>query len=520
MRLCDPSSEGLADFMESHSEDIIRLWQERVGRTLASRELSPGELVDTLPEFLEAVVWVLRGNPAPSATLLSAADTIAEAHGAQCFRRGLDVSELVKEYTMLRRVILELLQEEACPPDFGAVQILMDAIGTAVAEALRRYAMEHEQALRSSEAELRESELRYRLATQAASDAIWDWNIDSGQVHWSETIHRLIGRAPGEAELALSWWTMRIHPEDRERIVRSLQAALDGGEAHWEGEYRFQRADSSYMFVRDRGYVVRNARGRAVRMVGALQDVTEHKLAEEEAQRRAEFEQHLIGIVSHDLRNPLSAILMATTLLLKHEGLNEPHRRSLHRILTSARRATRMLSDLLDFTQARLGGALPVTPHPVDLHELTRQVLEEVQIAHPHRRILLEKSGDGRGKWDGDRLAQLITNLVSNALTYGKEHCAVRVRTLGRSDAVLLSVHNLGKPIPPTIMPNLFQPLWRGEGKGSRGGHSIGLGLFIVKHIVDAHGGSISVDSNAENGTTFTVSLPRRPAEAHPALHS
>jgi PAS domain S-box-containing protein len=520
MSQCDPSSEGLADFLESRSEDILRRWEERVGKTLSPRALSPGDLIDTLPEFLKAVVEVLRGNPAPGATLLSAAGTIAEAHGAQRFRMGLDISAVMREYILLRRVILELLQEEACPPDFRAVQILMDAIGTAAAEALRRYAMEHERVLRASQAELRESELRYRLATQAASDAIWDWDIGSGQVHWSENIHRLMGRAPGEADLALSWWIMRIHPEDRERVVRSLQAALDGGEAHWAGEYRFQRADSAYMFVRDRGYVVRDARGRAVRMVGALQDVTEHKLAEEEARRRADFEQHLIGIVSHDLRNPLNAILMATTLLLKHEGLNEPHRRSLHRILTSARRATRMLSDLLDFTQARLGGSLPVTPHPMDLHELTRQVVDEVQIAHPHRRILVERSGDGRGTWDGDRLAQLITNLVSNALTYGKEHCPVRVRIRGRSDSVLLSVHNIGKPIPARVMPLLFQPLWRGKGKSSRGSHSIGLGLFIVKHIVDAHGGSIQVDSNAQHGTTFTVSLPRHPAEAHPPLHS
>jgi signal transduction histidine kinase len=281
-------------------------------------------------------------------------------------------------------------------------------------------------------------------------------------------------------------------------------------------EYRFQRADGSYMFVRDRGYLVRDAQNRAVRMVGALQDVTEHKLAEQEARRRADFEQHLIGIVSHDLRNPLNAILMAATLLLRQEGMSESQRRSFHRILSSARRATRMLSDLLDFTQARLGGTLPVTPHSLDLHELTRQVVEEVQLAHPHKRILLEQSGDGRGEWDGDRLAQLITNLVNNALTYGDEHCAVRVRTAGRPDAIVLSIHNHGAPIPAGMMAQLFQPLQRGAGKGSGGGHSIGLGLFIVKHIVDAHGGGIHVDSTAENGTTFMVCLPRHPSQARP----
>ncbi len=520
MSRCDPSSEGLADFLEAHSADIVRRWRERMRETLSTRALSPGDLIDTLPAFLNAVVAALRGNPHLGTTQLSPADTIAEAHGAQRFHVGIDIAAVVGEYSVLREVVLEVLQEGGCPLETGALRLLLNGLATAEAKALRRYAEEHERMLRASEAELRQSEMRYRLATLAISDTIWDWDLDSGSVLWSENILRATGHTPAEVEPAFNWWIERVHPEDRERVWQGLRAALDSGEAHWTDEYRFRRADSSYMFVTDRGYVVRDARGRAVRMVGALQDVTEHKLSEQEARRRADFEQHLIGIVSHDLRNPLNAISMATMLLLKQEGLSEPQRRSLHRIFSSAQRATRMLSDLLDFTQARLGGAIPVTPRPLDLHELARHVMEEIQLAHPHQHVVLEQSGDGRGEWDGDRLAQLLTNLVNNALTYGKEHCAVRVRTLGKPDAVLLSVHNAGEPIPGELMPQLFQPLRRGDGKGSRGCHSIGLGLFIVKHIVDAHGGSIHVDSNAENGTTFTVSLPRHPPQPHPPLHS
>jgi signal transduction histidine kinase len=279
-------------------------------------------------------------------------------------------------------------------------------------------------------------------------------------------------------------------------------------------EYRFQRADGSYIIVSDRGYVVRDAQGQAVRMVGALQDITERKVAEQEARRRAEFEQHLIGIVSHDLRNPLNAISMAAGLVLKQDTLGETQRRAVRRIVSSAERANRMLRDLLDFTQARLGGSIPVEPRPLNLHELTRQVVDEVQVTHPARTLVLEQSGDGQGAWDADRLAQLITNLVNNALTYSAEHCAVRVRTRGRRDTVALAVHNTGTPIPPELLPRLFLPFKRGEATDARGSHSIGLGLFIVKHIVDAHGGSISVHSTAANGTTFTVRLPRHPPQA------
>ncbi|WP_224363541.1 PAS domain-containing sensor histidine kinase [Hyalangium versicolor] len=371
-----------------------------------------------------------------------------------------------------------------------------------------------------AEAELRQSEMRYRLASMATSDAVWDWDFSTDQVHWSEIFYRLTGHAQDEVDTALEWWAERVHPDDRERVVSGLHAAVANGSTHWVDEYRFRRGDGSYMCVSDRGYVVRDSQGRAVRMVGAFQDITERRVAEQEAQRRADFEQHLIGIVSHDLRNPLNAISMAAKLLLKQEGLGEPQRRSLHRIVSSAERATRMLRDLLDFTQARLSGALPVDPRPLDLHELTRQVTEEVQLTHPDRRLVVERSGDGRGEWDADRLAQLITNLVNNALTYGDEHCAVRVRTHGWADTVVLSVHNMGRPIPRELMGQLFQPLKRGEGKGGRGSHSIGLGLFIVKHITDAHGGRIRVDSSPENGTTFTVSLPRHPPQARAPARS
>ncbi|MDY7225964.1 sensor histidine kinase [Hyalangium rubrum] len=368
---------------------------------------------------------------------------------------------------------------------------------------------------RRAEEELRESETRYRLATLATSDALWDWNIATNEVHWSENIHRILGMEQEEVDPALEWWVERVHPEDRERVLSGLLRFIDEGEAHWVDEYRFRRWDGSYIIVSDKGYAVRGANGRAYRMVGALEDITQRRVAEQEERRRADFEQLLIGIVSHDLRNPLNAISMAAALLLKQGELNEAPRRSVRRILSSAERATRMLRDLLDFTQARLGGGIPVKPRSLDLHELTRQVVEEVQQAHPQRQLVLEQSGDAQGEWDADRLAQLITNLVNNALTYGPQHCAVRIRTQGRKDAVTLSVHNLGAPIPTEMLPRLFQPLKRGEARGGGGSsHSIGLGLFIVKHIVDAHGGRISVYSTEANGTTFTVRLPRHPPRA------
>ncbi|MCY1017427.1 PAS domain-containing protein [Pyxidicoccus sp. MSG2] len=355
---------------------------------------------------------------------------------------------------------------------------------------------------------LRQSEMRYRLATQATSDVIYDWELGTGHIEWSELAARQFRLQPHQS-LDIDAWTRRIHPEDRERVSREMQAVIDDGDSHWADEYRFLRGDGTWAVISDRGQVIRDVAGRAVRMVGAMQDITERRAAELEAKRRAEFEQLLIGIVSHDLRNPISAITMATTTLLRKENLDEWQRKVIGRILSSAERATRMLRDVLDFTQARLGGGIPMQPRSLDLHELTRQVVDEVQLANPERRLVIECSGDGRGLWDPDRLAQVITNLVNNAIHHSMEQGPVRVRTHGTHRAVALAVHNLGPPIPSELRTRLFEPMKRAERKEARDSRGLGLGLFIVKHIVDAHGGGLRVRSNPHEGTTFLVRLPR-----------
>ncbi len=361
----------------------------------------------------------------------------------------------------------------------------------------------------AAEEVVRQSEMRYRLATLATSDVIWDWDFTTSTIHWSENLYRVFGYGPGELDTGLDWWSDRLHPEDRERVGRDIQAVIDGTGMHWQDEYRLLRQDGTWAHVEDRGSVVRDVRGRAVRMVGAIHDVSERRAAEAEVQRRADFEQHLIGIVSHDLRNPIAAIITSASTLLKRGVMDERQGRGIARILSSAERCNRMLHDMLDFTQARLGGGIPVVCKPLDLHIVARLVLDEVQLAWPSRRLERVQRGDARGEWDADRLAQILTNLVNNALSYSPEQSPVRVETLGEADAVVLSVHNAGPAIPPEQVPRLFQPMKRG---GVKQGHGLGLGLFIVKHLVDAHGGALQVRSVEGDGTTFTVRLPRRPA--------
>ncbi|HYO58379.1 sensor histidine kinase [Archangium sp.] len=386
----------------------------------------------------------------------------------------------------------------------------LERLVPSVQRALRgaRESAERQQA----EQRLRESEERYRLAMRATRDALWDWDLKTGHITRNDGLWELFGYSAREVGFTTDWWHEVTHPEDVERVLRGLQAVFDSPEAdRWEDEYRLRRKDGTYATVADRGFVVRDEHGRTIRMVGAMQDVTARRAAEAEALQRAEFAQQLIGIVSHDLRTPLGAISLSASGLVHHAGLDERNTFYARLILSSAERATRLVRDLLDFTRARLGGGIPLQRGAVELHALVRQVLREVGLNHPEREIRDHYQHAGMGLWDADRLAQVLSNLVSNALQYSPAEGPVTVSVLGEADEVLIQVHNTGDPIPAGLLARLFQPLQRGEASPDNSRRSIGLGLYIVDQIVRAHGGTVGVRTSVEEGTTFQVRLPRMP---------
>ncbi|WP_408888821.1 response regulator [Myxococcus faecalis] len=237
--------------------------------------------------------------------------------------------------------------------------------------------------------------------------------------------------------------------------------------------------------------------------------VTEERRVHEELRRRSEFEQQLVGIVSHDLRNPLAAISMSVGLLEKKNELSDSQKRTVQRIGQASERAARMIRDLLDFTKARLGGGIALHRQPTDLKDVVTQVLDEVQVAHPGRHVDVEVASDVRGEWDPDRIAQVLTNLLANALAYSPQGAPVRLRTFAEGGHALISVYNGGDPIPHELLSRLFEPMTRGSLKEGQSSRSIGLGLYIVRDIVRGHGGSVDVVSSPSDGTTFTVRLPR-----------
>jgi two-component system, sensor histidine kinase and response regulator len=212
-----------------------------------------------------------------------------------------------------------------------------------------------------------------------------------------------------------------------------------------------------------------------------------------------------VAAVSHDLRSPLSTVLMGSSVL--DARLEDPTlKRTIARMRSSAERMGGMLDQLYDLARARLGGGITIDPAPMDARRLVQRVVDEFRLTHPERSILVEEDeGSTHGSWDEQRLGQILSNLIGNALRHGNKQDAVRVRVLGASPSLVVEVQN-GGAIAPSVRENLFDPFRRGS-RAAR--DSLGLGLYIVRQIVLAHGGEIDVASSEAEGTSFRVCLPR-----------
>ncbi|MDP9035258.1 MAG: ATP-binding protein [Myxococcota bacterium] len=248
-------------------------------------------------------------------------------------------------------------------------------------------------------------------------------------------------------------------------------------------------------------------------LLSALADQAAVALEKTRLDETAVFRERLLGIVSHDLRNPISAISMATHVLLQRDNLDASTAQIVLRIQRSAWRAGRMVGDLLDYTQTRLGGGIAIDPKPIDLAAVIRQVVEELQLAQPERCIEVALHGDGHGVWDFERLAQALGNLLANALHYSPAASVVRVTMNNAGHEVVLAVHNVGPVIAPDRLPHIFEPMQRATSQLTNVARSVGLGLYIVKSIVEAHRGRVSAESTSEAGTTITLVLPCAAAE-------
>jgi signal transduction histidine kinase len=225
----------------------------------------------------------------------------------------------------------------------------------------------------------------------------------------------------------------------------------------------------------------------------------------------AETREQFLDILGHDLRNPLGSIIVGATLLTNSHGADTKNAAVAARILNSAGRMNRMVNDLLDLTRSRLGAGIPIIRKPMNLGPVCEQVVAELQTIHPDCHLQFEQKGDLQGDWDSDRLTQVISNLVANGVQYGCKAGPITVAAEALGEEVVVRVHNDGPPIPQNAIRKIFEPMVRHAAQhGDTNATGLGLGLYIARAVLLAHGGTIAVSSNDTKGTTFTVRIPRR----------
>ncbi|OIN50617.1 PAS domain-containing sensor histidine kinase [Pseudomonas azotoformans] len=223
------------------------------------------------------------------------------------------------------------------------------------------------------------------------------------------------------------------------------------------------------------------------------------------SQRRALFAEQMVAIVSHDLKNPLTAIRMASDFLSRSERTAK-ERQLLGHIGQSSERAQRMIADLLDFTQARVGQGITIKALPLDLHGVIHRAVDELRVAFPKATLEHHTEGSGDACLDADRVQQIIGNLVANSVAYGDLLQPITITSRLDNGGCEVAVHNHGAAIPEALLAGLFEPMTRGTEQGSDV-RSVGLGLYIVRELARVHGGDVTVSSCATGGTTFTVTF-------------
>jgi signal transduction histidine kinase len=528
----------LADFLRSHQERILSNWLAEVRRLAPARDLDRPMLLDHLPEFLDDLAEFLDEVRAGQA----AAEPVKMPvmHALERLEVGYDLAAVVEEYAILRRCIVELVHQEGAPAMRSAqLARLHSGIDQAIVTSTARYHEASERTLRAldriSSAALTHREpdrmlpelLKVLLETCASVDAASLLLLEgdvlrvraAAGIGLEETVgetvsvgHSLAGRVAQTRTPASSRDVANDPLVTRESIRRSGLRAyycapmLLGDELIGVASIGSRSAAE---FSEEDRLLFRTMSDRAAALIAQARLDAQLGRRNEELAAALEYRDRILGVLSHDLHNPLGVILLTADSLGRGEPLSGTQQRMVRRVAFNARRVDNMVRDLLDYTRSRQGQALPISRRKAEMLALCRQVLDGLQVLHPDVELRCTAEGRTDGWLDPERAAQVISNLVSNAIVHGRADAPVTVALRGTDQDVWMEIHNEGPPIPEALLPHIFEAFHRGNA-AAKGTPGLGLGLFISQQIVVAHGGSIEVESKEGYGTTLRVRWPKR----------
>jgi len=390
-------------------------------------------------------------------------------------------------------------------------------------EGIAVYARDITKRKRAEDA-LRRSEERYRALSRASNQAVWSWDPATGAGVFGETQRwweEVTGQSPVE-QVGVGWLEV-VHPDDRERALASWTASMTTG-AVYETEYRIRSLTGGFRYIRATGVPVRRPDGKVREWIGALTDITSIRKTEQELQEANRRKDNFLAMLAHELRNPLAPIRTAAQVL-GMAGL-DPDRLERARTMIDRQVAhmARLIDDLLDVSRISQGKIL-IRKEPVDLAALVRATAEDHRPLFEGAGLALVLEVTDRPLWmDGDptRLSQALGNLLQNAIKFTNPEGRVTVRLAERKDegetAAELRVEDTGVGMEPEILARLFQPFSQADQTLDRSRGGLGLGLALVKGLVEMHGGSVEADSGGGGrGSALTLRLPLQAREPAPA---
>lgn len=371
-----------------------------------------------------------------------------------------------------------------------------------------------------AEQELRKSNERFLFLSHATTDAIWDWDFESDEVSWSEGLYKMFDLKDPEAPKKVEWWFDNLHPGDKERVEKKIKFHLENHTPHWEDEYRM-KAGSSYKYIYDRGYVIYNEENRPVRMIGAMQDLTERKAhenmlqnlnnsLEKRAKELAESNEELerfAYVASHDLQEPLRMVTSFLQLLEKRykDKLDNKANEYINYAVDGAERMKQLILDLLEYSRVNSSKA---EVEEVDINNIIEDLKLTYKTFLSQTKGIINFTTLPKVKGNKTQILQLFQNIIGNAIKYRSNLPPVIDISFDEEQAFYkFAIADNGIGIDPKFFHKIFIIFQRLHNREEYSG--TGIGLAICKKIIDKHGGRIWVESNPGHGTTFYFTLPK-----------
>lgn len=371
----------------------------------------------------------------------------------------------------------------------------------------------------------KQSEERFQLAARASQAMVYDWDMITDETFRSDAVLEVTGYSAEETRRS-DWWIDDIHPDDTERARSRFRQAVESGADHYENEYRVRHRDGSWRYLWDRGFIVRDGNGRAIRAVGSTMDVTARHLAEQaqrqaraEAERANKAKDDFLTTLSHELRTPMTSILGWTSMLSYGMVSEDMMPLALSSIQESAQAQANLIEDLLDISRVA-AGKLRIEMQPVNLVSVIASAAESFRLTAATRNLDLRISIDASDiliLGDEERVRQIVANLLSNSFKFTPQGGRIEVVLTAGKTTASVTVRDNGIGIAPDFLPHVFDRFSQQNGSETRTHAGLGIGLAIVRQLVELHGGSVKADSAGQGkGATFTISFPRSGAATRP----